>query len=217
MNILIGVVTSSLNKDRQETINKTWNSKKYQNVNVLFLSDENNEPNKVFKFSKSSDYKSAEEKVLNFLRSLKENNIGDWYFIVDDDTYVHIENLIEFIYSADPNYVYGFAAQKDWWNGLEYLQGGAGTLISHQTIKNIQEDTIINYNTGFCDVALGLIFKSNNIKVKGCNEPNTCLFLEKSFNHYSSIGKEKLLKKITFHQIRTYDEMKSIEDFYNGA
>lgn len=213
MNILIAVVTSSLNKDRQETINKTWNNKNYNNVNVIFLSDEEEETKKIFKFSNSTDYKSAEDKVLNFIGALKDNNISDWYFIVDDDTFVNIKNLIDFIYSADPNYVYGFLAQKDWWNGLEYLQGGAGTLISHKIIETINKETIIHYQTGFCDVALGLIFKANNIKINGCNKPDNCLFLEKSFNHYREIGKEKLLEKITFHQIRTYDDMKEIINF----
>lgn len=217
MNILIAVITSSNNKSRQDTINKTWNSDKNKNVEVVFISDEHDQDNNVFKLSSSSDYKSAEEKILNLIKELKVNNTKDWYFIVDDDTFVNIENLIEYTKSANPSYVQGYLAHNDWWNGLEYIQGGAGTLISKQTIDRIDTNSIVNYGTGFCDVALGLVFKANGIQIKGCNKSDDCLFLANNFNTFKHIGKEKLLKKITFHEIRTYDDMKEIMNFYNGA
>lgn len=217
MNILIAVITSSNNKLRQDTINKTWNLHKNKNLEVVFVSDEHNRENNIFKFSDSSDYKSAEEKILNLIKELKINNTKDWYFIVDDDTFVHIENLIEYTKNANPNYVHGYLAHNDWWNGLEYIQGGAGTLISKEIIERINPNSIVNYNTGFCDVALGLILKANSIQVKGCNKSDNCLFLANSFNKFKNIGKEKLLKKITFHEVRSYDDMKEIMNFYNGA
>jgi hypothetical protein len=213
--ILILVITSSSNQERIKIINSTWNIE-HKNIETIFVSDTEDIDSKILKLSNFSDYKSAEEKALNILKLLKIKNDRNWYFIVDDDTFVNYQNLIEYTRTADPEYVHGYMAHKEWWNGLEYLQGGAGTLISKQVVEKIQENTIIHYNTGFSDVALGLVFKANNIKIKGCNQSDDCLFLEKPFSHYSYIEKTKLLKKITFHQIRTYDDMKEIMNFYGA-
>jgi hypothetical protein len=212
--ILICVITSSTNEDRINTINKTWNHR--NSINTIFVSDQDDLENNILKFSDSSDYKSAEDKTVNILSYIKLNNRNKWYFIVDDDTFVNTKNLTKFVEVADPNFVYGYMAHKDWWNGLEYTQGGAGTLISQEVINKINYNTIRNYDTGYGDVSLGLIFNVNNIQIKGCNQSEDCLFLEKSFNHYKYIGKEKLSEKITFHQVRTYDDMKEIIDFYGA-
>ena len=209
--IQINVLTSKNTFERIEYAKKTWLLDNSQ-VDIIYYSDFSDENNNIIKVSDDSTYRGCEERVVERLKQIKNNNIYNWYFFVDDDTYVNIINLNKFIDNCDKNIVYG--RKCNGWGNLNYAQGGAGILISKENFDNISFNTIYKRGSGYSDVIFGQIIEDNNIKTEYYEEYNT-LFHERQYEEYhNKYGCQR--KCITFHQVKTLEDFSKHKKYYEN-
>lgn len=209
--VQINILTSKNTSERIEYAKKTWllddNS-----VDVIFYSDFFDETNNIIKVSNDSTYRGCEERVVERLKQIKSNNIYNWYFFVDDDTYVNINNLNKFVETSNSDIVYGRKCCG--WGNLNYAQGGAGLLISKKIIDNISPETIYKRGSGYSDVIFGQILTANNIKTEYYEEHNT-FFHERQYEEYhNKYGCQR--KCVTFHQVKSFDDFLKHKNYYEG-
>jgi len=217
--VICFVNTTKKHTDRIKIIWQTW----ADDVDTVFYSDHDDPEMNVIKVSNRDDYASGEEKQINVLNHLKNLTDGedknlldvyDWVFFVDDDTFVNVENLDIFIQNIDKTKVYGsiFNSQKDSENPMyvnniipldsKFPSGGAGFLVSTDTIKDIEE--FKNYQTVCGDVSAGLNFHFNRVE-----QVDSPLFNSQNPEFYSHT-KTQIDKMISYHYIKTSDEMKKL-------
>jgi glycoprotein-N-acetylgalactosamine 3-beta-galactosyltransferase len=74
----------------------------------------------------------------------------DWLLKANDDTYVIVEHLRQFSANRCTNESnsYGFHMQHE---GIEYLSGGAGYVLSLSSVKKLRE--ALEVNPRFCDMS----------------------------------------------------------------
>jgi hypothetical protein len=214
--VICFVNTTKKHIDRIETITKTWAG----NIDTVFYSDHDDPENNVIKVSNRSDYASGEEKQINILNCIKnltdgdDNNlinVYDWFFFVDDDTFVNVENLEKFVQDIDESKVYGsiFDSEKDSENPMylnkiipldaKFPSGGAGFLVSAKALDSIDEYK--NYQTVCGDVSAGLNFYFNSIE-----QVNSELFNSQNPEFYGHKDQE-IKSMISYHYIKTFEEM----------
>jgi hypothetical protein len=198
--ILYVVMHSIVNKNRYDNVMNTWG----KNKDVLFYADYDDADKNVIKVSNDISYKSNEEKHINIIKLLNENNTYnyEWFFLCDDDTFVNTLKLEDSLDTFDPNFVNG-SILNTWQNdpSLSYCSGGAGNLI-HFKLLNIISLNIKNHNTGFADVSLGLSLRESNIGLL-----NSTLFNSQPPKFYN-IEISDINNYISFHYLKTEDEMK---------
>jgi hypothetical protein len=189
--------------DRVDNVLNTWG----KDVDVIFYSDYEDLNKKVYKVTDKPGYWDLEEKHINGFKFLKNNFLDyEWYFFCDDDTFVNTEKMNEFLKTAKEDIVYGYLINC--WPNMPFLyypSGGAGVLI-HKSVLNKLIDKLTIKGTKFADVTLGLNLIDENIRISNCE----FLHSEKP-NHYG-ITDENIKKHITFHHIKSLNEM---QDFYN--
>jgi hypothetical protein len=213
------VNTTKKHTDRIDNVLETW----AQKIDTVFYSDHEDFEKNVLKVSNRDDYASGEEKQINILNTINNLTNGEdeiildvyeWLFFVDDDTFVNVDNLTEYIQTLDENKVYGsvFDSEKDSENPMyvnnvvpkdaKFPSGGAGFLVSSKIVRSIQNFS--NYNTSCGDVSAGLNFYFNNI-----DQEHSTLFNSQNpdlYNHSEETQKEM----ISYHYIKTLEEMQNL-------
>jgi hypothetical protein len=158
MKVQFNILASQHLIHRIDTILSTWGK---DLTDIIFYSDYEDKNKNVIKTTISlntGQYDSCPEKLYNRLRQIKENNIYDWYVFVDDDTFAHTSNINNFLNTAKKDESYGSPAN---WG---YPQGGAGFILSNETIDKIVLKDLLYYEpTRFSDEFIGFIFKDNNL------------------------------------------------------
>ena len=222
--VICFVLSTQNYSDRIKNIKETW----AQDLDVVFYSDHNDPDNNVIKVSNRSDYYSAPIKQVNILNYIKELtdgednpllNVYDWFFFVDDDTFVNQKILEEYIQDLDEDKVHGsiITSENDSVNpvyvnkiidlDVAYPQGGAGFLVSSKVMKKI--DTFQEYNVFHSDVIAGLNFHHNNVEYVDVSILNR--ETPETYDH----SEEEIVSMITYHNIKTFDQMKTLYDLCN--
>ena len=205
--ILICLMTTQKNKDRQNNIKNTW--LKNSQVEYLFYSDHEDVEHNIIKVSNRTDYHSNEEKHINCLNYVLQNKLNyEWYYFCDDDTFVNVNNLFNFIDKCEKNKIYGSvinyknSPENPIYNkilkNIQYPSGGAGYLINNLILKSFEE--FKNYNVGFSDVSFG-INMHNKFEIV---DPN--LFFSQAPEFYKHNYEEKL-NSISYHYIKTLPQI----------
>lgn len=211
MNILYCILHGQIDSQRYTNVVKTWG----KNVNFIFYSDHEDINKKIIKVSNRTDYHSNEEKNVNAFKVIANDpklNGNDYYFFCDNDTFVNTEALEKFITEnkLDEMKIHG-RVDNTWQpdKTLHYCSGGAGYLMSKKLLLDIFKNCK-NYSTGYSDVSIGIFARENNIEFQHHDGFNSnppwnpkCLNLNIS-------------NQITFHYIKTIDEMKKVEGYFNG-
>ena len=139
-------------------------------------------------------YSKMAEKIMKVLRYAYDQYIDkfDWFLLTDDDTFIFIDHLYQFISTKSPKdpltYGYNFKAIIP----TGYQSGGGGTLITHESLKrmgaNIYKGSVpgCNEKNGYGDVALGRCAYHSNITLgNSLDEQGRERFHFGSFNaHY---------------------------------
>lgn len=143
---------------------------------------------------------------------------ADWYMMIDDDTYVLLDNLHSFLaeYDASEPLYFGAAntftlcdGVENWQHGAIFAHGGSGILLSRGAMLKLLEQwqfCIIRYHACWAgDVRLGLCLRNEgvlltNVKTFHTNPPND-----------KTVYAHPCSRPITFHHL-----LKSqIEKLYN--
>ncbi len=119
-------------------------------------------------------YEDAPHKLFNALRKLQDSRF-DWLFFCDDDTYVKVHLLDDYVSDlerrGDVDQVYSmdmlacYEADRD----LSYPSGGAGWLVKRETLlKIVPHLDSVPYSSPdrWGDVMVGYAIKSAGLKVK---------------------------------------------------
>lgn len=201
MIIQINVITSVNCKDRIDIVNQTWG----KNVdNLWFYSDHNDIENKVYQCS--DNQKDCGLKTANRLKQILHEGVKyDWYFFVDDDTYVNAKALKTFIESHPTDRMYGLPVGTE---EYPYIQGGAGILIPGNLLKKINindiEDQWLSYACGFGDLWWSFIYKKYSFKIEAHPGVFCGIYCP---NEEIEINNRGLADIITLHPLRGYDRM----------
>lgn len=196
--ILYVILHGSINKERFNNVKETWGN----NVDTLFYSDYEELDKNIIKVSDRTDYHSNEEKHINVLKYVNENIKNyEWFFFCDDDTFVNTKKLESVLDTFNKKSVNG-SAIKCWSSdyNLEYCSGGAGYLIHYELLDTITKKIKV-LNTGYSDVTLGLHLRDLNISVLDS------IFFRTQPPSAFNYNDEDLKNFITFHYIKTKDEM----------
>jgi len=194
----------------------------------------------------NESYDKMAEKVILTLKLMYELNDNttkfNWYLLVDDDTFIYIDNLYKFLKSTDSKlpYTYGYNFKHVVPTG--YHSGGGGVLMPNESLKRLYESIITDkcpLKNGYSDVALGQCSHISNVKLGNSTDS-----LERERfhpldvkDHYGgnypdwmySYAKNKLksgidccsLESISFHYVDKQDMYKMAKsqnylDFING-
>jgi hypothetical protein len=154
----------------------------------------------------------------------------EWYFLVDDDAYVFVENLNKFIANKNSNqpFYYGYAwhigfkwnFSYKWFLNFEfnyslpysYISGGPGILFPNvsmsRLVKNFENKNCEKYMDGFGDLTIGKCANDISISIGDSNdEKNRPLFYPYNELNLTNRGKSCCsLEAISFHYVN-YTEM----------
>lgn len=177
-NTLVVVLTCDLYLDtRVKSIQNTWGKL----IDTIFLTDSENSQKDIIGYNTPKNYDGIQDKYLNFFKKFNFKKY-DYYFFVDDDTFINIENLKSLkIPSSEDNFAYirrlvlnpdgtdkdgnytGYPMNKlRGYNiqlPLTHPSGGAGYILSKKTTLEIKKYLEFAGNTvslsGHGDVTLG--------------------------------------------------------------
>ena len=195
---------ATVEKYKQEIIkiNETWGKKAEENgIKILFFLGEEktdliDENKYVYLNGVKNDYNSASYKQNFGLKYIHENYNADFIFTCGTDTYINIENLLQYIDTnkLDKNKKLYIGGHGDYRmienNNIYFHSGGSGFILTNSSLSelysqlyNLQNEwsvvcskNYIEYLITACDVLIGYyISKINNIETikninfHGCN------------------------------------------------
>lgn len=113
---------------------------------IYYLGHEMRPSDRVFSWGAKDDYDSLPYKFVDFFtHGVGEEMLYDWYFLMDDDTYLYVDRLkariahLNVCPQTDPymeGHLMTHLAKSPW--GV-YHSGGAGTLLSLAAVKGIRD------------------------------------------------------------------------------
>ena len=203
----IFVYTTSKTEERTRWIRDTWG----KNVeNLFFFTDKSYPEDNFIKVTDDTDYESNMVKNLDALKYAYENDF-DWIFLVGDDVYIFINNLLAYIEPRDPNTSEGVCGEiiHGTWpvdRSLSYLCGGGGILFSKHSLKKfmgVMKDPASYRDYIYADVVIGLLMKEAQLKMV-----NLELLIKGNPPEYYNIKKPE--QYISFHFIKTEKQFKEL-------
>jgi hypothetical protein len=177
---------------------------------VFYLGHVMRPEDRLFSWGAGDDYDSLPYKFADFFR--QSNLDYDWYFLMDDDTYVYtdrLQNKVKTIQEGgiDPRQVHYMEghilthiAYTRW--GV-YHSGGAGTLLSakvYQEVRQMFQGITYEYRSPHvcADICLGVWTKNiPGIRIKHSDRYHTDMAQQ---------GKDKVEEAITFHHLKTKED-----------
>lgn len=200
-NIFFSIIsTQKFIHTRQKNLKDTW----LKNLNYVFASDIDTEDN--VKLSDKIDHSSGEEKQLNSFKYLFKNKKNyDWYFFCDDDTFINLNNLNNFINKNETLESFGYVFCSKTcpentyaWNrcgkNFIYYSGGAGFCLRADALEKISKLNT-SERTGFGDLTSGFLYKEAKISLNHVSRLN----INTPEKHGHTI--EQIKKSISYHYI----------------
>lgn len=211
--LLFAIKTTKKYQHRIDTILDTW----LKNIDdYIFYSDHEDPEKNVVLASQDTSYLSGTlSKTLWFFNNLNKIFVEDnktvleeydYIFFVDDDTYVNVNNLKQFLNTIDKKSVYGhmFTPQKNIENPIwnlyknilketdSYHSGGAGYIIPTNILKSVE---FVDLGIVFDDAAIGINLIRNGVNLvhdERFNPENPEFYHRDNFD---------IINKITYHHI----------------
>jgi len=171
---------------------------------IYFLSCKKIEPN-IYGWDTPDNYESCPLKYIRFLKNMELDY--DWYYFMDDDTFVFPERLKMFVmnYNKDEPLYIGHRCEN--YAFPIYMSGGAGFLLTKplylslcEYIRNIPDEQL--YVSIYGDYSIGLWLSNIEKQVI----PN------KLFNPTTHNNDYELNNCVSFHYLKTEEQYK----FYNN-
>lgn len=182
--------------ERVPSIQMTWG----HDQDLVFYADYDDAVHNVRKVSSRKDYHSNEEKFVNAFKLIDKID-HEWYFFIDDDTFVNTTLLMETLSKLKHDTIHGSVINC--WpidKTLSYMSGGAGILIHSSHIAHIQQHLKV-LGTGYSDVTFGLYMRDFGKWLQNDNR-----FHGQLPQHYN-ISPADAHKHLTFHYVKTLDQL----------
>lgn len=196
--VLYIILHTKKHESRFNNLVNTW----LQGQDYVFYSDHEDLENNIIKVTDDDSYHSNEPKFISVVNTLPEEYLNyEWYFFVDNDTFVNTKKLESILDSLNPKVLHGqkiYSWARD--KSMPYLSGGAGILVHHTMYPHMREN-LRNYGTGYSDVSLGCYMKEYRIE---CVDDG--LFWSQPPSHWR-INMSEINHHVSFHYIQKYDEM----------
>ena len=196
--VLYIILHTKKHESRFNNLVNTW----LQGQDYVFYSDHEDLENNIIKVTDDDSYHSNEPKFISVVNTLPEEYLNyEWYFFVDNDTFVNTKKLESILDSLNPKVLHGqkiYSWSRD--KSMPYLSGGAGILVHHTMYPHMREN-LRNYGTGYSDVSLGCYMKEYGIE---CVDDGLCWSQPPS--HWR-INMSEINHHVSFHYIQKYDEM----------
>ena len=228
-NILTIVMTGS-HDDHNLAANarNTWGKDR---ENIIFISDDHEKsigietfPNLKGKTSKADAQHRQFTAMKAVYSNKKKYTNKKWYFLVDDDTFVNYNQLVDFV--AHLNYkipvIFGFVwTEKEWQTELPFPSGGAGILLSKAAFDKVVPELydgkcpfkgVNDVTIGTCANALSILLVHTN-KLSPNNQPYAGF--SKSLKGHMYHVPNLLLDKITIHYATNYKLINDILTYSN--
>jgi len=214
MKYSIHILTTHKHINRQKCILDTWLKDK---INYFFYTDKStNVGNQVQICDNDTYFSNGIKNIGELIRvyNLKHYENVDWMFFCDDDTCVNLRKLENLLPTLDKTKMYGHMLSGTWPEdtSLSYLSGGAGYLLSSDTLKKFKAPSLDYLKMSFySDVCVGFWARDNNIEsinIKGFypHPPKDCKLTDNEIKNC-----------YTFHYIKECNEVKDIlKKFENG-
>ena len=196
--ILYVILHTKKHESRFTNLVNTW----LQNQDYVFYSDHEDLDNNIIKVTDNDSYHSNEPKFVSVVNNLPEKYLNyEWYFFVDNDTFVNTKKLESMLDTFDTNVLHGqkiYSWSKD--KTMPYLSGGAGMLVHHTKYQHMREN-FRNYNTGYSDVSLGYYMREYGIE---CVDDG--IFWSQP-PEFWKINMSEINHHVSFHYIKEYNQM----------
>ncbi len=180
---------------------------------IYYLGHKMDLDKRIYSWGANDNYSSLPYKFYDFFKNM--NLDYDWYILIDDDTFVYHNRLIESLskYDKNENIVEGYIVKhiesSEW--GI-YFSGGAGTVLSrpvYDSICKLLRNTSSEYRVPhWCaDISLGMWLKTiSNIEFK-----HNCFYCPDMYREGLHISKQM----ITFHHLKTREDYLLCNSFSN--
>ena len=213
--ILCCILHTEKHPEQWEAIEKTWGAE----IDHIYYSDHEDVSKKIIKVSDDCSYKSCVEKNAKVFKILVNDDRYDhynYYFFVDDDTYVNVPKLRSSIAKGEFNEdkIYGHTwRDKD---GGNWLMGGAGFLMNRKVLKKFEDCEIVE-TAKYSDVNVQNHAFHNGVIIEKRKGFNPCKYVppEYSNNPFDiKIQKcpEPFAEQFTFHYMKGIDLMMYIKN-----
>jgi len=221
MKILVSIISCAHHRgNRLRVCLDTWG----KDIDDLIIfsgeSGEENKPDdggvcKIIKASNSDDYNSNVAKIMFALKHLQTNEgVYDWYFFLDDDSYLNYKNLVLELKGHSPEDCFIMGRElneehKTWKQEpeLRYCSGGAGIVMNRLTLEKLKfpDDPSAN-GMHFGDVAVGRVARDSGVTIKhnGLFHGNA----SKILGH----DDKTIRKQITYHKLATSESMNELHN-----
>lgn len=173
---------------------------KVDKKDIYFLSYESKEPN-IYGWNTPDNYEGCPIKYIKFFQNMTLDY--DWYFFMDDDTFIFTDRLNEFISKFDKNEPLYIGNRCENYSFPIYMSGGAGFLLTKslyisliEFIRKNPENELLKSIYG--DLSIGLWLTNLNKKVIEIN----------TFNKTLHKNEDELNACISFHYLKNEDDYK---------
>ena len=182
--IAIGVLSTHKFKIQTNYLLSAFGNKIEDDL-YFFSDNDDNEIKNYLNLTSDNSYNSCVGKtVLGFLY-FYENLLYkyDWFMSIDEDTFLNLENLDKLLCLFDSNQKYYIGQKINYWptdRDLYYCSGGAGFILSKESLKCIYDDLLfyknnMNYYNYYllsqypeiivADVLIGKIMRKHKIDI----------------------------------------------------
>lgn len=181
---------------------------------IYYLGHRMDPEERLFSWGAADDYNSLPRKFADFF--VHSQLDYDWFFFIDDDTYVYVDRLLQRLRALDPTALYTEGALLDHvaaeWGC--YHSGGAGTVVSKQAYFEIQrmlrrtprEEQIPHW---CADISLGRWSQSiTGMQMAHCSDYHTTMYEE---------GRDDSQTIITFHRVNEEEPYRVCHSLSYGA
>lgn len=213
--ILCCILHTEKQPEQYEAIEKTWGSK----IDHMYYSDHEDISKNIVKVSDDCSYKSAVEKnakVFKILINDDRYKDYDYYFFVDNDTYVNEVKLRSSIEKGEFNEdrIYGHTWRDE--NCANWLMGGAGYLMNRKVLYKFKNCHIVKI-AKYSDANVQNHAFHNGVIIEKREGFNACMGNPRyKLGHPIDIQIERLPEpyheQFTFHYMKGIDLMMHVQN-----
>jgi hypothetical protein len=210
----IHILTTSLNRDRHQSILNTWLKDFYDYV---FYTDFTSEIGNQVELTTNTEYHSNGEKhILEVNRIVREkiHNDYQWFYFCDDDTVPNISRILDYCRTADRSKVHAWT-DTCWAEDptLLSVSGGAGYLVPSEVFQGRTPPRL--KRIVWSDVQFALWLRENGIPLQHNSEFKHNIPSQFGIDISTVEGRNLVREHMSFHYVKNHELRSAIWELYN--